>query len=879
MEKLGLNELREKYLSFFESKGHLRHPSFPLLPQGDNSLLLINSGMAPLKPYFSGEAVPPRSRMTTCQKCIRTPDIERVGKTSRHGTFFEMLGNFSFGDYFKREAASWAWEFVTKVLGIPTDKLYVTVYLDDDEAYDIWTKEVGVDPSHVSRLGKADNFWEIGAGPCGPCSEIYFDRGPENGCGSPECKVGCDCDRYVEFWNLVFTQYNNDGNGNYTELKQKNIDTGMGLERLACIMQGVDTLFDVDTVMNITRHVSRITGATYGQSQKTDISLRVITDHIRSTTMLICDGVLPSNEGRGYVLRRLLRRAARHGKLLGVSKPFLYEVCDTVINESREAYPELEEKRDYIKKIIRVEEDNFNKTIDAGMKILADLISEMKARGETVMSGDNSFRLYDTYGFPIDLTVEILEEQGMSVDQDAFAALMKEQKERARAATAALGDFGWAGLDLGLDKDIKTEFTGYERLSGSARVLAVIVGDELRSSAFEGEAATVVLDKTPFYAEKGGQVADTGRLFSGGMTFDVNDVRCTKDGKYLHTGMVRSGEISVDQRVDAEVDAERRKAIMRAHSATHLLQKALRNTLGSHVEQAGSLVTPDIVRFDFTHFSAITPEELSAVDAEVNEMILRDLEITVREMPIAEAKAMGATALFGEKYGDIVRVVKMGDYSIELCGGTHLNNTAKIGSFCTQAEFSVASGVRRIEAVVGKKALELLNERARLISSVADELKANPKNLLQRSQQVMEELREAKKSYERLHEQQLGMEAERLMAASKTVSGLKLVSAVMEGLAPDDLRTIATSLKDRDENVVGVLASASAEKITILAVCGKNSVSRGMKAGELIKFVTSIAGGSGGGKPDMAMGGAKDAKLVEGAISQVEGFISANVRQ
>ncbi len=879
MEKLGLNVLREKYLSFFESKGHLRHPSFPLLPQGDNSLLLINSGMAPLKPYFSGEAVPPRSRMTTCQKCIRTPDIERVGKTSRHGTFFEMLGNFSFGDYFKREATAWAWEFVTKVLEIPEDKLYVTVYLEDDEAYDIWTKEVGVDPSHVSRLGKADNFWEIGAGPCGPCSEIYFDRGPENGCGSPDCKVGCDCDRYVEFWNLVFTQFNNDGNGNYTELKQKNIDTGMGLERLACIMQGVDTLFDVDTVMNITKHVSRITGATYGQSQKTDISLRVITDHIRSTTMLICDGVLPSNEGRGYVLRRLLRRAARHGKLLGVSKPFLYDVCDTVINESREAYPELEEKRDYIRKVIRLEEENFNRTIDSGMKILSDLISEMKDKGESVMSGENSFRLYDTYGFPIDLTVEILEEQRLSVDQDAFAALMKEQKERARAATAALGDFGWAGLDLGLDKEIKTDFTGYERLSDSARVLAVVVGDELRSSAFEGEEASVVLDRTPFYAEKGGQVADTGWLVSGGMRFEVSDVRCTKDGKYLHTGTVKSGEISVDQPVEASVDAERRRAIMRAHSATHLLQKALRNVLGSHVEQAGSLVTPDFVRFDFTHFSAITPEELSAVDAEVNEMVLKDLEVTVREMPIAEAKAMGATALFGEKYGDVVRVVKMGDYSTELCGGTHLDNTAKIGAFCTQAEFSVASGVRRIEAVVGKKALELLNERARIISSVADELKANPKNVLQRARQVMEELREAKKSYEHLHEQQLRSEAERLLASSRDIRGLKLVSAAMDGMSPDDLRTMASSLKDRDDNVVGVLATASSDKITVLAVCGKNSVSRGIKAGDLIKFITSIAGGSGGGKPDMAMGGAKDPALLSGAMSKVEGFISDNIKQ
>lgn len=878
MEKLGLNVLREKYLSFFESKGHLRHQSFPLLPQGDNSLLLINSGMAPLKPYFSGEATPPRKRMTTCQKCIRTPDIERVGKTSRHGTFFEMLGNFSFGDYFKREATAWAWEFITEVLEIPKDKLYVTVYLDDDEAYDIWTKEVGVDPTHVSRLGKADNFWEIGAGPCGPCSEIYFDRGEENGCGSPDCKVGCDCDRYVEFWNLVFTQYNNDGNNNYTELKQKNIDTGMGLERLACIMQGVNTLFDVDTVMNITKHVTKITGATYGQSLKTDVSLRVITDHIRSTTMLICDGILPSNEGRGYVLRRLLRRAARHGKLLGVTKPFLFEVCDTVINESREAYPELEEKRDYIRKIIKVEEDNFSKTIDAGMKILSELISDMKAKCKLVMDGEDSFKLYDTYGFPIDLTIEILEEQGMSVDMESFNAYMKEQKERARAATAALGDFGWAGLDLGLDKDIKTDFTGFDHLEGEGKILAIVVGDELRSSAFEGEEAVIVLDRTPFYAEKGGQVTDTGIFEANGAVFEVHEVKASKDGKYLHSGIIKSGEFTVEQCVTAKVDVERRKAVMRAHSATHLLQKSLRNILGSHVEQAGSLVTPDFVRFDFTHFSAITPEELERIDSEVNDRILSDLVVDIREMPIAEAKAIGAMALFGEKYGDVVRVVKMGDYSTELCGGTHLCNTAKIGSFCIQAEFSVASGVRRIEAVVGKKALELLKDRECIINTVSDELKTNPKNILQRSRQVMDELRDVKKSYERLHEQQLASSAEKLFKDAADISGLKIITSVLEALTADDMRIVATSLKDRDDNVVGVLSSEQADKITLLAVCGKNAISRGIKAGDLIKFVTSIAGGSGGGKPDLAMGGGKDAKLVGEAMSKVENFVSEHIK-
>ncbi len=758
------------------------------------------------------------------------------------------------------------------------DKLYVTVYLDDDEAYDIWTKEVGVDPSHVSRLGKADNFWEIGAGPCGPCSEIYFDRGPENGCGSPDCKVGCDCDRYVEFWNLVFTQFNNDGNNNYTELKQKNIDTGMGLERLACIMQGVNTLFDVDTVMNITKHVSKITGASYGQSQKVDVSLRVITDHIRSTTMLICDGVLPSNEGRGYVLRRLLRRAARHGKLLGVTKPFLFEVCQTVINESKEAYPELEEKRDYITRIIKVEEENFNKTIDSGMKILSDFIADMKAKGETVMNGENCFKLYDTYGFPIDLTIEILGEQGMTVDQDAFTALMKEQKERARAATAALGDFGWAGLDLGLDKDIKTEFTGYDSFESEAKILAIVVGDELRASAFAGEEAVIVLDKTPFYAEKGGQVADMGVITAPGILFGVNDVRCTKDGKYMHTGVMKSGELKADQTVTATIDIERRKAIMRAHSSTHLLQKALRNVLGSHVEQAGSLVSPDTVRFDFTHFSAITPDEMAAIDAEVNSMVLNDLIVDIREMPIADAKAIGATALFGEKYGDIVRVVRMGDYSTELCGGTHLSNTAKIGSYSTLTEFSVASGVRRIEAVVGKKAVELLNERTKLLNSVAEELKGNPNDIKHRAQQVMSELKDAKKNYERLHEQQLSIEAERFLVSSKEVKGLKVVTASRDGFTADDLRTAANTLKDRDENVVGVLASTADDKITLLAVCGKGAIARGLKAGDIIKFVTAIVGGSGGGKPDIAMGGGKDIMLLDDALAKVDGFVSEHAK-
>ena len=877
MEKLGLNELREKFLTFFESKGHLRHPSFPLLPQGDNSLLLINSGMAPLKPYFSGEVTPPRKRMTTCQKCIRTPDIERVGKTSRHGTFFEMLGNFSFGDYFKHEATAWAWEFITKELEIPVDRLYVTVYLDDDETYDIWTKEVGVDPSHVSRLGKEDNFWEIGSGPCGPCSEIYFDRGEQYSCGSPDCKVGCDCDRYVEFWNLVFTQFYNDGNDNYTELKQKNIDTGMGLERLACIMQGVDSLFDVDTVMRITQHVSKITGAEYGQSDKIDVSLRVITDHIRSTTMMICDGILPSNEGRGYVLRRLLRRAARHGRLLGIERPFLYEVCETVIQESKAAYPELEEKKDYIIRIIRMEEERFAQTIDAGLKILLDLMKNMEEKGETVLSGSDAFKLYDTYGFPIDLTIEILEEKGFTVNRDDFDTEMEAQRARARAATAALGDFGWEGLDLGLDKQRKTEFTGYVSQRETAKVLAIVVNGELRASAFDGEEAVVILDKTPFYAEGGGQIADHGTITSQQAVLKVTNVQKSRDGKWMHMGVISGGELRVDDTAQAEIDTARRQATARAHSATHLLQKALRTVLGTHVEQAGSYVEPDHLRFDFTHFSAITPEEIRAIEGEVNRVILDGMAVQTEEMSQEEAKKRGAMALFGEKYGEIVRVVSMGDYSVELCGGTHLDNTAKVGAFRIQSEFSVAAGVRRIEAKTGKAVLAAMQAQEEKMASLADVLKTTPDHLEERAMQTTAELRELRKELEQMKAKENLRAVEQLLASAVSVGTVKFLSAQVEGTG-DSLRNMGDFLRDKEESIVAVLAAVNEGKITFLAACGKQAVAQGIKAGELIKTISKLADGSGGGKPDSAMGGGKSPEKLGAALDGAKAFVEEKLK-
>ncbi len=880
MKKYGLNELREMYLSFFESKGHLRLPSFSLIPQNDASLLLINSGMAPMKPYFKGDEEPPCHRVTTCQKCIRTGDIENIGKTARHGTYFEMLGNFSFGDYFKHEAIAWSWEFLTQVVGMDPDRLYPSIYLEDDEAFDIWNKEVGIPAERIVRLGKEDNFWEHGSGPCGPCSEIYYDRGAKYGCGKPGCTVGCDCDRYMEVWNVVFSQFDNDGHDHYTELKQKNIDTGMGLERLAVVCQDVDSLFDVDTVMNITNKVTEITGASYGQSHEKDVSLRVITDHIRSASFMICDGVLPSNEGRGYVLRRLLRRAARHGKLLGVNDPFLYEVVATVVHENQGAYPDLVEKQAYITKVVKVEEENFAKTIDGGMKIFDDLMQEHKAKGESVFSGADAFKLYDTYGFPIDLTQEMVEEAGMTVDLDSFHQLMEEQRVRARKAREALGDLAWAGIDLGLD-GTPTQFTGYDHTEDEGTVLAVVTDGEVCSAIAEGQEGILVLDKTPFYAEMGGQVADTGTINVGDSVFVVSNVQKDKAGKYLHHGKMKSGVISVDDKAAAAINVERRKAICRSHTATHLLQKALQTVLGDHVHQAGSLNEPDHIRFDFTHFSAITPEELVKVVRIVNDSILEGYPVCTRVMPIEEAKKEGAMALFGEKYGATVRVVDMGNgYSKEFCGGTHLDNTAKVGPFRIKSESSIASGVRRIEATVGKESLRAMRMNQDMLIHMAAALKTTPGDLEARALQQMTELRDAKRAIEKFKAKELVGDANRYLMGAREIDGLKVVTATIKDAGAEGLRKIGDFLRDKDENVAALLSSVSEDgKITFLSVCGKKAVERGVKAGDMIKHATKLCGGSGGGKPESAMGGGKDASKIEDALNSVKAFVEERVKK
>ena len=869
----GLNELREMFLSYFESKGHLRLPSFSLIPQNDASLLLINSGMAPMKPWFTGEEVPPRRRVTTCQKCIRTGDIENIGKTDRHGTYFEMLGNFSFGDYFKKEAIPFCWEFLTKVVGLEEDRLYPSIYLDDDEAFEIWNKDIGIPAERIFRFGKEDNFWEHGSGPCGPCSEVYYDRGPEHGCGKPTCTVGCDCDRYIEVWNNVFSQFDNDGQGNYTELKQKNIDTGMGLERLACVCQNVNSLFDVDTVMNITNKVSEITGAHYGESHKTDVSLRVITDHIRSATMMICDGVLPSNEGRGYVLRRLLRRAARHGKLLGVNHAFLYEVVDTVIHENECAYPDLREKQAYITKVIRTEEENFAKTIDGGMKIFQELLSAHKAKGETVFSGADAFKLYDTFGFPIDLTAEMVEEEGMEVDRKGFDEMMEEQRVRARKAREALGDLGWAGIEFGSDMPA-TEFVGYDRTQEEGKILAIVVEGELQEAIASGAEATIVLDKTPFYAEMGGQVGDHGTLTCGQSVFEVRDVQKNKGGKFLHVGVLKSGELKVGDSVTAAIDTERRKAIMRAHSATHLLDAALRKVLGDHVHQAGSLVEPDRLRFDFTHFEAITPEQLTEIDRLVNDAILEGIPVVTEELPIEEAKKKGAVAMFGEKYGDVVRVVEMGDFSMEFCGGTHLDNTAKAGTFRIKSEGSVASGVRRIEATVGKLSLETMNRNQELLFRAAQIFKTTPGELAAKAEQQVAELKSARQALEKFKAEASLGEARQFLMAAKDVGGLKVLTVHRDGMDAAALRQMGDFLRDKESGVVAVLSSVNNGKITFLAVCGKDAVARGIKAGDLVKAVCAVCGGKGGGKPDSAMGGGTDLLKLDDALAVVDDFVA-----
>ena len=873
----GLNELREMFLSYFESKGHLRLPSFSLIPQNDKSLLLINSGMAPMKTWFTREEEPPRNRVTTCQKCIRTGDIENIGKTDRHGTYFEMLGNFSFGDYFKKEAIPFCWEFLTEVVGLEKDRLYPSIYLDDDEAFEIWNKVIGIPAENIFRFGKADNFWEHGAGPCGPCSEVYYDRGPEHGCGKPGCTVGCDCDRYIEVWNNVFSQFVNDGEGNYTEMKNKNIDTGMGLERLACVVQNVNSLFDVDTVMNITNKVSEITNAHYGESHKTDVSLRVITDHIRSSTMMICDGVLPSNEGRGYVLRRLLRRAARHGKLLGVDKPFLYEVVDTVVHENEFAYPDLREKQAYITKVIRTEEENFAKTIDGGMKIFDQLLADHKAKGETVFSGADAFKLYDTYGFPIDLTAEMVEDEGMTLDREGFDHEMEEQRVRARKAREALGDLGWAGIEFGSDMPA-TEFVGYDHTSiADAKVLALVVENELAEAVMPGVEAIVVLDKTPFYAEMGGQVADHGVITAGDARFEVTNVLKNKGGKFMHYGKVLSGQFRVGDTVTASIDVDRRKAIMRAHSATHLLDAALKKVLGDHVHQAGSLVEPDRLRFDFTHFEAITPEQLSEIDRLVNDAILEGYPVVTEVLPIEEAKKKGAVAMFGEKYGDVVRVVEMGDFSMEFCGGTHLDNTAKAGPFRIKSEASIASGVRRIEATVGKLTLETVNRNQQVLFHAAQMMKTNPGELENKIDQQLNEMKEMRHALEKFKAEASLGEARQFLMSAKEVGGLKVVTSNKNGLDANALRQMGDFLRDKEPNVVAVLSSVNGEKITFLAVCGPEAVKKGIKAGDLVKNVCAICGGKGGGKPDSAMGGGSDLLKLDDALASVDDFVAAKL--
>ena len=878
MEWTSLNDLREKFLSFYQKKGHNRLGSFPLIPQDDNSLLLINSGMAPLKKYFMGQATMPGNRATTCQKCIRTPDIERVGITARHGTFFEMLGNFSFGDYFKEEATTWAWEFLTEELEIPKELLYVTVYEDDDEAWDIWVNRRGVDPSHMKRMGKEDNFWEIGSGPCGPCSEIYFDRGEKYGCGSPDCGVGCECDRFIEIWNLVFTQFVSDGKGNYEKMVKGNIDTGMGLERLACVMQGVDNMFEVDSIANVIKEVEKISGVKYKEDAKTDISVRVITDHIRSTVFMISDGVIPSNEGRGYVLRRLLRRAARHGRMIGIQGLFLNDLCDTVIKESKSAYPELEENREYIKKIILAEEERFNKTIDQGMSILSGLIDNIEKTAtsakEKILSGIEAFKLNDTFGFPFDLTKEILAERGIGIDETGFRKHLKEQADRAREARKKNNNVSWAD-DLFKALDISaTEFVGYTDLKADAQVLALAYDGEFTDVVSvdenEKEDVLVVLDRTPFYAESGGQVADTGLITTDTATLKVLDCRKTGKGIYVHTCTLVKGFVKVGDKAAAAVDEDVRRATMRNHSSAHLLQAALRQVLGNHVHQSGSYVDCERMRFDFTHFSAVTEEELEAVEALVNKAVLDALNVTVEEMSIEDAKKSGAMALFGEKYGNTVRVVKMGDFSTELCGGTHVSNTALLGLFKIVSESSVAAGVRRIEAVTGAGVLKLIEEKQKIIDSSAKALKlVNSAELPEKVNAMVSETKAMQSEIDHLKSEAAKNQLDGLFASPKDVEGVKIYTAMLGGTNSDALKQLCLMSNDRGENGIMVLCGENDGKYTFAVGCGKAVVAKGIKAGALVKAVAAVTGGNGGGKPDFAMAGAKDITKIDEALEQV----------
>ncbi len=880
MKKLGLNEIREKYLSFFESKGHLRLPSFSLVPENDKSLLLINAGMAPLKPYFKGELEPPRKRVTTCQKCIRTPDIERVGKTARHGTYFEMLGNFSFGDYFKHEATAWAWEFVTKVLELPQDKLWITIYEDDDEAMEIWTKEVGVPSDRIVRMGKEDNFWEIGQGPCGPCSELYFDRGEENGCGSPDCKVGCECDRFVEFWNLVFTQFDKDENGNYNRLSHPNIDTGMGLERIACIMQGVNNLFEVDTVRNIMLKISEITGAKYGDNEKNDVSLRVITDHIRSTTFMIGDGVQISNEGRGYVLRRLLRHAARHGKLLGVNEPFLYKVCDTVIEENKNAYPELVEKAAYIKKVIELEEIRFNETINDGLNILAGYIEELQKNDEVQLSGEKAFKLYDTFGFPLDLTLEILEEKALNVNVEEYEECMKKQREMARSGRGDMDEAGWEKDEF--KKKVsdfeKPEFVGYESLDCTSVIKAIGYDGDFRDMASSDNGNVIILlDKTPFYGEGGGQVGDKGSIKTEGATLKVTDTKKLATGQIMHICVVESGVVSVGDKAKCSVCSKRRGAIARNHSATHLLQKALKTVLGDHVQQAGSYVDAERLRFDFSHFEALSTQQIAEVEKIVNEKVFGAMDVVCKNMPIDEARALGAMALFGEKYGDVVRVVKMGDYSIELCGGTHVANTSNIGMIKIVSETSAAAGVRRIEAITGLNVLDAYNEKENLIANAASLLKSNPADVLSKISALQAELKACQKEIEEMKSKLASGGMDDIKKNAVEINGVKVLTGSFKGADVNTVRKMNDSLKDEFKSVVCVMATEFGGKVMLITAADKDATSKGAHCGLLIKEIAGLIGGSGGGKPESAQAGGSDAsgidKALEKAIEVLKGQI------
>lgn len=881
MQQMGLNEIRSKFLKFFESKEHYIKESASLVPHNDKSLLLINSGMAPLKNYFAGVEVPPSKRMTTCQKCIRTGDIENVGKTARHGTFFEMLGNFSFGDYFKRESIRWGWEFVTEHLNIPEDKIWVTVYEEDDDSYDLWAKEMGFPEERLVRLGKDDNFWEIGIGPCGPCSEIHFDRGPEYGCDNPDCKPGCDCDRYLEFWNHVFTQFNRDEEGNYGQLEHKNIDTGMGLERIACIMQGVDTIFDVDTIRHILSTVEKMAGVEYGKDSKTDVSIRIITDHIRAVSFLVADGVLPSNEGRGYVLRRLLRRAARHGKLLGIKENFLYKLVDEVIKVSGEAYPELVEKESYIKKVIRIEEEKFNETIEQGMDILAGYIKELKSNGETTLSGENAFKLYDTYGFPIDLTKEILEEENLSLNEESFNEEMDKQRERARSARGNMDGESWKEDPLSkLDESVASEFDGYKELNASGIVKAIVKDNEIVESAEAGEKVVIVLDKTTFYPEGGGQAGDCGLLTNEAedIEIEVIDTKKGANNTIKHIGVIKSGKVNTGEKLNTSVNKEVRMASARNHSATHILHRVLKDVLGDHVNQAGSLVTPERLRFDVTHFEAITKDELKLIEEKVNDAILASLEINSENMNINDAREKGAMALFGEKYGNEVRVVSMGDFSIELCGGTHLTNTSQIGMFKILSEGGVAAGVRRIEAITGKAVYNYLNEREALISNVSSSLKTKEDSLVQRVVSLLEENKNLGKELHELKTKMSLQSIESVLDSKEDVNGVNVVCAKFEGMDMNTLKEVADKLRDKLTSGVVVLGNVADDKLNFVVTASQDVLSKGIHSGNIVKEVAMIAGGKGGGRPNMAQAGAPEVSKINDALNHAKEVVKSQVK-